>query len=261
MKNGAEQFDSVKKLADEQVVAFDTEYVSDARWEVIKRLVETDFPDGDFRFLDVGGGNGVFADRLLDAFPRCRGTVVDNSELLLNRNAKNERKELLNVSVESLGTTTDTYDLVCIHWVLHHLVSDSYAGTRRNQALALGTLSRLLTDRGRISVYENLCEGWILADLPGWLIYQATSSRALAGITRRFGANTAGVGVCFLSERQWRMTAIEANLEVISSSQPDPWVWPLRPLWRAALHLKRMTIGHFWLGPRTPQPEPPRAAP
>jgi len=242
-----QRFGEVRRLEDDQVEAFDTEYVSGSRWDAVRDLIHAQFPDGNFSFLDVGGGNGKFADKLLDEFPRAKGTVVDNSELLLSRNIPHERKALLAESVESLSSRGERYDLICIHWVLHHLVTDTYRGTRKNQTLALAQLSHLLTERGRISLYENLCDGWVFRNLPGWLIYQATSTRALARLTRRFGANTGGVGVCFLSQDRWAESIAQAGLTIDRFQRPDPWVWPLRLLWRAGLHLKSMTIGHYWL--------------
>ena len=79
----------MKKLSDTQIEAFDTEYVDEDRWTLIKGRIDADFPDGDFSFLDLGGGSGRFADRLLSNYPRAVGSVLDNSEVLLGRNQQN----------------------------------------------------------------------------------------------------------------------------------------------------------------------------
>src|SRR5438876_5406232 len=76
----------VERLTDDQLEAFDTESVNDQRWIPIHRCLDRDFPDGQFTFLDLGGGNGTFADRLLEDYPSSSGVVLDNSQLLLNRN-------------------------------------------------------------------------------------------------------------------------------------------------------------------------------
>lgn len=237
----------MRKLDDSQVESFDTEYVTGTRWEAVKARVDQDFPGGDFRFLDLGGGNGQFTDRLLEAYPNARGTVLDNSEVLLSRNQANERKTLLNESVDELGRVVDKFDLVCVHWLLHHLVEDSYAQTRRNQYAVLGGLARFLTERGRISVFENMCNGWLVDNLPGQMIYQLTSTKAIAAITRRMGANTAGVGVCYLSKKEWFSTIRKSGLEILDYAEPDDWVWSLRAEWRIFLHMRDMKVGHFWL--------------
>jgi hypothetical protein len=244
----------VRKLDETQVEAFDTEYARGRRWEILRDLIDQQFPSGEFTFLDVGGGNGVFADRLLKEYPRARGTVLDNSEVLLARNTSHPRKELVCASVESLVGVHKKYDLICVHWLLHHLVSDSYLRTRANQQATLRLLANLLTERGRMSVYENMCNGWVLDGAPGWLIYTLTSMKSLARFTRRMGANTAGVGVCFLSRKQWVGAVESAGLSVACYTEPDRSVWPLRKRWRALLHLKEMKIGHIWL-------QNPRAVP
>ena len=240
----------MKKLHDSQVEAFDTEHVDDARWLTVKIGIDRAFPDGEFTFLDVGGGNGKFADRLLAEYPGSRGTVLDSSELLLSRNQPNQRKALLLDSVENLDQLNARYDIIIVNWVLHHVVGDSYAVTRRNQLWALRALAGLLTERGRISVFENVYDGLWLDNLPGWLIYQLSANEAIRGITRRLGANTAGVGVCFLSKKQWLYTMSDAGLEVLRYTEPDSWSWSVPPSWKICLHIRRRYVSHFWLRPR-----------
>lgn len=238
---------ALRKLDDAQTSAFDTDYVEGGRWSSVKACVERDFPAGDFRFLDVGGGNGRFADRLLREYPGSTGTVLDNSEVLLARNTASARKSLVCDSVENLGRVDGRFDLISVHWLLHHLVGESYRQTRRNQHAALESLRSLLTPRGRISMFENMYQGWVLESLPGRLIYQATSTRAIATVARRMGANTAGVGVCFLSRAQWLTTLRDCGFEVVRYTEPDHWTWPLRPAWRVFLHLREIRVGHLWL--------------
>jgi hypothetical protein len=233
-------------LSDAQVETFDEDYVEPgARWEVVRDRIRDAFRDGPFTFLDVGGGNGRFADRLLAEFPAARGTVLEPADLLLARNLPHTRKTLLRGTAAELPS--GRYDLICVHWLLHHLVASSYRTTIREQARTLVTLREHLTERGRISVYENIYQGWLLDDLPGRLIYAATSLRVLAPLTKRLGANTAGVGVAFHSRRRWTSMIEAAGLRVAWYAEPDTWVWPLRPVWRAGLTLRHIRTGHAWL--------------
>jgi len=243
------QIEEIRKLEDRQAAAFDTEYVEGNRWEVVRRLVEKDFPHGRFRFLDVGGGTGRFADRLLSSFPHASGAVLDNSEMLLSKNTPHDRKQLICDSVERLAGVSGKFDLVCVHWVLHHLVSSTYTKTTGNQSATLQALRTLLSAGGRISVYENMFEGWVLDSLPGRIIYHLTAARSISRVTRMMGANTAGVGVCFRSRSEWQRVIRNAGLSVDSYVEPDNWVWPQRPAWKYLLHLRRICVGHFWLRP------------
>ncbi len=64
-------------------------------------------------------------------------------------------------------------------------------------------------------------DGAVFDALPSHLIYELTASKALAGITWRMGANTAGVGVCFRSKRGWEKVIDQAGLTV-RRYQDDP---------------------------------------
>lgn len=191
----------LKTLTDEQLAAFHTEYVRGPRWLALLANIQRDFPEGRFRFLDIGGGNGMLADKLLEYFPHATGVVLDNSRLLLAKNTPHPRKQLLCASAVSLATLPEQhYDLVFINWVLHHLVSPTYQRTTQNQQEALAAAVRLVAPNGRLSIFENMYEGVLFENLPGYLIFQLTSAPLLAGLTRRFGANTIrqGSGCAFV---------------------------------------------------------------
>jgi ubiquinone/menaquinone biosynthesis C-methylase UbiE len=238
---------SVALLSDRQVAAFDFEQLDDARWSPLQQRIASEFPDGRFSLLDVGGGNGAFVDRVLRTYPDAVATVLDISEYMLDRNVPHARKTMLRKSVADLPQLRDRYDVVAAHWFLHHLVGRTYRETLANQREALRSMARLLTPRGRISVFENNYAGWISDSLPGYLIYQLTASKTLAPVTRRLGANSAGVGVCFQSREQWRQAFRDAGLDCLGYVEPDVWEWPLRWHWRVATTVSDIRAGHFWL--------------
>jgi hypothetical protein len=247
----------IAQLNDDQLKVFDTEHVNDRQWIPIKRCIDRDFPDGRFTFLDLGGGNGNFADRLLENYPRSRGAVLDNSELLLSRNKPHPNKRLVFGSIENLDQVVDAqYDLIFFNWVLHHLViQSSYARTRESMRLALRAALPILTDRGRVSIYEDLYNGLLIDGAPGWLVYQLTTVKTIARLIRSLGANTAGVGVCFLSHKQWCSTLKRNGLRVLDYTNDDlqtvPWTRT------AFLHVGRLRCGHFWLSRNGLEAAPP----
>jgi len=174
------------------------------------------------------------------------GTVLDSSELLLSRNRHHPRKTLVDDTVENLGLRfpRGTFDVIFVNWLLHHLVGDSYRETLQNMTTTLSRASALLSPRGAISIFENLYDGALIDNWPGAFIYHVTSSRVLAPITRRLGANTAGVGVCFLSTRKWSTVIEQAGLRVATFTRTPKRRVPL--LVRTLLHLQNLTVGHFW---------------
>lgn len=235
----------MNQLADDQLTAFDTEYVDDVRWRPIQEGLRR-LP-ADFRFVDVGGGNGVFVDRVLDAFPSANGIVGDNADLLLARNRHRPGKETIQLNALALPSAAlERVDVVFLNWVLHHLVvTGDYRRTRQNIVRVLADVRWLLKPDGLVSVYENMYDGVAFHNLPSHLIFTATSSARLARVTRRFGANTAGVGVCFQSRDSWRKLFAEAGLEVISYTADEPW--PMSVVKRAGLMIRSVRCGHFWL--------------
>lgn len=239
----------MKKLSDEQVVPFDTEYVNDDRFDAVKSCVKNDFPHGQFALLDLGGGNGLFADRIIREFPKSRVTVLDNSELLLSRNRAHPQKKILNCSVAALHSITEKFDLITVNWLLHHLVSDTYLRSKQNQVETLLELRNLLTPGGRISIYENCYNGTIIDWLPSALIFSVTSLKFGSPIFKRLGANTAGVGVCFLSRKQWIQLFAKTQYQLLSYNEPDRWVWSMNPFIQLPLFIKNRSIGHFWIKP------------
>jgi SAM-dependent methyltransferase len=224
--------EAVRKLSDDQLSTFDLDYVSDELFEHIAETLTRELPGGRFNFLDVGGGKGLFADRLLARFPESTGNVLDNSEMLLSQNTADPRKTTTLASATELTQrfAPGTFDVVFFNLSLHHFVSGGYRHTRKVQRDALKAGLAVLKTGGRLIVTEQLYDGFFLSNLPGLLIFTLTSSRAFSPIVRRFGANTAGCGVCFLSRRGWRSefrrlglheTSFHAQISRVASI----WFW------------------------------------
>ena len=235
----------LKKLDNSQLKTFDQEYVNEQRWELVKKQIDKDFPHGDFSFLDIGGGNGKFADKILHYYPKSVGTVMDNSQLLLNKNELNNTKKLIYDSVENLNKYKEKYDLVSLNWLLHHLVGTSYNETRKNIIRTLNNVKHLLTDSGRVCIWENIYNGIIFDALPSHIIFSLTSSQLLTPFTKKMGANTAGIGVCFLSNKQWMFDLEQLNFKLLEYTEIDKQ--PNSLLWKIFLHTGNISKGLFWL--------------
>ena len=240
------ELSNLKVLNTDQVQAFDTEYVDDIRWTIVENLINRDFPDGSFKFIDMGGGNGIFADRILKHYPHSTGVVYDLSETLIAKNKPDSRKILICDSLENISQYDECAkaDLVFLNWVLHHLVSSSRKKTLHNITNTLTKASGMLSDKGRISVFENMYDGLLFDGLPSRLIFMLTSSKALAPLVRKLGANTAGCGVCMLSHRTWNHMFVLAGLQVFDYTDDHPW--PVSLLRRTLLHIGRLRVGHYW---------------
>jgi hypothetical protein len=241
--------EAVRRLDDEQLEAFDTEYIRPHQWPHLIGPLERFFGrDGHFTLLDIGGGNGFFVDRVLAEFPNANATLFDNAQTLLDRNRPHPRKHLVLGSGDDLPRVFEgkRFDVVSLHWVLHHMVVESWKGSTQMQVNLLRNARQLLSERGRLSVLENMYQGRMAESFAPWLIYQLTSSRALATFARMGGANTAGVGVAFRDRASWLRTFTEAGFSVAESAPFEDWTLSKA---QRLLTVRRVFVESFWLDP------------
>jgi SAM-dependent methyltransferase len=237
------------KLSQEQVALYDAEFVDERGMEIICSAIDRHFPDGRFSFLDVGGGNGIFADRILDRYPSARGTVIDSSELMISKNAARPRKEAIVCDAAEVAARGELFDLIFCNLVLHHLVTTgSYRRTRENVERVLAGLAGCLSESGCISVYELEFNG-LIDDFPGHAIFALTSSKVLAPVVKRLGGNTAGVGACFRSHRAWTKLFYGVGLDLIGRTR-NGTAFPGGALKRRILLVADSGYVHYWLKPR-----------
>jgi len=240
---------TARMLDDDQLRTFNIEHICDGEWDIIKPVFDASFAGREFSFVDVGGGNGLFADMVLAAYPAARGVVLDPAEILLRENKPHPRKELTLARAETMDELFGQrkFDLILFNWILHHLVLDSHAKTTALQRNVLAKARRLLKPGGAVSVLENLYDGSVVDGAPSRLIFELTSSKTLKPLVRRLGANTAGCGVCFRSRKAWRKDAARSGLAVKEFIQLTPK--PIGMVKELLLHVGFVGHGFFWLQP------------
>jgi len=237
----------LKQLSEDQLETFNTEYVNGVFWDTVVNRIDKYFPTGKFTFLDVGGGNGVFTDRILKYYPQSEAILLDNAPNLIEINTQHPRKTIIMDSVENLENYLDTYkiDIVFINWVLHHLVSNTYKKTRSN---IINTLSIIKRDKQikYLAVFENMYNGIIIDSLPSRMIYQITSLKSIKQLARKMGANTAGIGVSFLSKKMWiELFGSIFGKENIEITDFHFWKVPL--IRKIFLHIKNIHMSLLWI--------------
>ena len=238
-------------LAEAQNATFDKEYHSPEELNRKVVVIQDRFAGGPISILDIGGGNGVFLDALLEALPAAEGHIVDISQHLLSRNKRHPRKHLVHGSIADLPRLLPNrkFDVITVNWVFHHLVGASYAASLSNQIDSLRMLSALLADNGILIVAENMIDGYFKTDLPSRIIFALTTVRNRAfvrAIERYF--HTAGVGVCFHS--QWRWEALFKTASLTVEQKDIGPVWPRKLKGRLLflfLCLRSERHGHFVL--------------
>lgn len=195
--------EAIRLLSGQQTEYFDEEYVNDHLFKQIKPYLDKYQFNQRFSILDIGGGNGVYADRLIRTYSNATVTLVEPDRFLLNKNQFHPRKRIVAKTFQESRLVEQSYDVIQFNWVLHHFVSDNYKATRKLQLESLAEAKKYLKPGGTIIILENFYDGRWLDDAPGRIIYQLTASNLLESMISKAGANTAGVGVSFHSEKAW----------------------------------------------------------
>ncbi|USD42864.1 class I SAM-dependent methyltransferase [Vibrio sp. SCSIO 43135] len=234
-------FASLRLLEPSQIERDNIDYIDSDMFKLVANTIEKHFvTDETLRMLDVGGGSGYFADKLLHRFAKSQVTVLDPALSVLKQNRPNPRKHLLHKTFQSLDTFPEQ-DLIHFNWTLQHLVSNSYEESCELQLDSLRRAYRLLRPGGVVAIFENCYEGQPVSNLPGQIIYEFTASKTLAPLAKMLGANTAGVGVGFHSEMAWRQMLTLAGFPRIVSS--DCYYYGEMPRWmKFALRLKQQKV-------------------
>ncbi|WP_047042204.1 class I SAM-dependent methyltransferase [Vibrio mexicanus] len=233
---------SVRKLRTDQTTSFDTEYIDQNMFDNLTKHIDMLFPTNlPFHLLDVGGGNGLYADKILNRYATAEVTLLEPERSLISKNVLHPRKHLIEALFQE-ESCEQPFDIIQFNWVLHHFVSHTYQSTTELQQSALTRAHDQLNARGLVIIFENFYEGMVVRNLPSSLIYQSTSSKILAPITSKMGANTAGVGVCFNSRSAWHDMLIEAGFKTILHV-PFYAFGNLSVFKSRLLHLKQQNVG------------------
>jgi len=202
----------------------------EARFAQIAKFVA---PDRAIAALDVGCGGGVFIDRFLDQFPQATSFGIDFSSGMLAKNEPHDRKRLVCADAQHPPFTPSTFDLINVEALMHHLVEPGgYRDTMSSILKFLTSARRMLKPGGALAVREIYHEDRLTGSLAPRLIYEVSRRQLPAictGILRRRGLTTAGVGVAFLSRRQWPEMFSRAGfviVDLIDIPWPHRWTRP-----------------------------------
>jgi len=234
---------SVKLLETSQTQTFDTEYIDDNLFKYVTKAIHQFLPEHKhLKMVDVGGGNGLYCDRLLRHFNDMDVTLVEPDAYLLNKNRPHPQKHLIADTFQSFTDQNEEFDVVEFNWVLHHFVSGSYNEALTLQREGLEKAYQVLRPGGIVIIFENFYDGMFAHDLPGWLIHQLTAAPLLAPLMKRMGANTAGVGVCFHSQQAWQ-TMLQQSGFTLGKVEHCYDFGNLSPLKRLILNIAKQHVG------------------
>lgn len=175
--------------------------------------------------LDVGGGDGFLADRVLEAFPNVRATVVDISQQLLDRNRPHPRKTLVCSDLHDFFRSCPArtaVDVINFDVLLHHVLTPtSFRESRRMQSRVIEQAVRVLAEDGAISIREILYDSWPVLPRRAthwflWYLSTRRLPRPLSRLLHALGVRSQGAGVCYLDETDLNAILHEHGLCVVS---------------------------------------------
>ncbi len=206
-------------LHESQNLDFDRFYINETEFQqVLEHISGSREPQ---RIADFGGGNGVFCDLLIRSLVRSMVTNIDISQALLARNSGHPRKTIVHSSFLD-HVPSKPYNVIFLNYVLHHLVATTSAGSRKLIQDALHQCHRVLEDDGTLVIFENILVGLVDDRLATSLLFHGTSSRSIAWVTKRLGANTAGVGVYYMGEAEFTGFIREAGFHIAACIDVRP---------------------------------------
>jgi len=165
------------------------------------------------KIVDIGGASGYFSLALKEYFSdiSCEIYCVDTTKYDSWQNNMN-KITFINDSASSLSTLFErnTIDIVFANMVFHHFVKNTWNDTVNGMNSILKQIYYILKDGltgggGHLCIAEQFYNGIIYDKSTSKIIYTLTSNKIpfMTNIIKKFGAHSAGVGVCFLSKKMW----------------------------------------------------------
>lgn len=171
------------------------------------------------KILDIGGASGHYAARLynfLDGMKR-KITVLDSTEYDAWETYSN-KIEFVKGSSDSIDKLFEenTFDIVFANRVFHHFVKGSWKETLDEIKEILRKIYQILNRDGRLCITDHFYNGMVYDKSTSGIIYGLTgcSIPAIVKICKKLGAESAGVGVCFLSKKMWIKNIEEGGFKI-----------------------------------------------
>jgi ubiquinone/menaquinone biosynthesis C-methylase UbiE len=160
------------------------------------------------KILDIGGASGYFAMTLHEYFfdKNCEIFVLDTTRYGTWEQYA-DRVTFIEGSADDLSKLFElnTFDLVFANRVFHHFVRDSWKKSISGMLEIMKQIASILKEDGSLCVIDLFYNGMVYDRAPSKIIYKLTSCTlpAVVFFCKKFGAESAGIGVCFLSKKMW----------------------------------------------------------
>jgi ubiquinone/menaquinone biosynthesis C-methylase UbiE len=158
--------------------------------------------------LDIGGASGYFAMALYEKFleKKCNIFVIDTTAYDTWQEF-NDKINFVKISANNIKEIfkENTFDLIFANRVFHHFVLNSWNKTIKNMFEILDQMKFILKEDGYICINDHYYNGFLFDKITSLIIYILTSCSLspVIKLCKKMGAESAGIGVCFLSRKMW----------------------------------------------------------
>ena len=183
------------------------------------------------KILDIGGGSGYFSSLVYEYFfdmnIDCEVFVIDTIKYDTWRNKIFHGKiTFIEVSAERLSQVfeKETFDIVFAKYVFHHFVKDTWKKSIDCMTSIIMQIKYIIKKDSYLCIVDQFYNGLLGDTSASRMIYRFTSCRKsfFVKIFKNMGAQSAGVGVCFLSKKMWYKLFLAANFFVEKIEEPLP---------------------------------------
>jgi len=200
----------------------------------------------ELNILDIGGASGYFAKGIYEYFKhsKCKIVVLDT---IKNDTWETFSDEITFIQASACDIDTlfaeNTFDIVFANRVYHHLVKNTYKKTVEVLADITGKIHRVLKPDGKFCIIDHFYNGLIYDRISSKLIYVLTSCKIplVVKICKYFGAESSGVGVCFLSKKMY-LELLKQNSFAISYLDENKNQLRINKLKKYALCIQKVTL-------------------
>jgi ubiquinone/menaquinone biosynthesis C-methylase UbiE len=173
----------------------------------------------DLKILDIGGASGHFAVGLYDYFKNnnCKIIVLDTAKY--NTWGKfSDKVEFIEASADNIDTLyhKNEFDLIFANRVFHHFVRHNWKETVNGITEIAGKIYKILKPEGYFCIVDHFYNGFLYDEITSKIIYTLTICKILSivKLCKKLGAESAGVGVCFLSKKMWINLLLKNNFKI-----------------------------------------------
>ena len=167
-----------------------------------------------FRILDIGGGNGNFSKLLIQNCPDASITILDPSEMLLNKINNPKINKVIGKLPDNISLNSK-FDFIHIKEVLHHITGNTVFESKSLVKKSLNILKTLLNDGGILLIHELYYEGFLIPEFPNYLIFYLLKFQNTANVKIPIKEFILGLYIYFYTREELKTMLNECGFQII----------------------------------------------